>query len=79
MNIDSRQRTEKKTDVRQQRDGMFAELYRTRPEPMAVLANAKGHAACKETAINLFLLASETPAAGSSPVRQCPCGSIPPI
>jgi len=49
---------EKRQVVRQQRDEMLAELYKTKPELKARLAKAAGYATFKQTDMNLFLLAS---------------------
>lgn len=49
---------EKRQVVRQQRDGMLAELYKTKPELKDRLAKAAGYATFKQTDMNLFLLAS---------------------
>ncbi len=49
---------EKRQAVRQQRDEMLAELYKTKPELKDRLAKAAGYATFKQTDMNLFLLAS---------------------
>ena len=49
---------EKQQVVRQQRDEMLAELYKTKPELKDHLAKAAGYATFKQTDMNLFLLAS---------------------
>ncbi len=49
---------EKRQVVRQQRDAMLAELYKTKPELKARLPQAAGYATFKQTDMNLFMLAS---------------------
>ena len=49
---------EKRQVVRQQRDAMLAELYKTKPELKDRLQKAAGYATFKQTDMNLFLLAS---------------------
>ncbi len=49
---------EKKKVVRQQREEMLAELYKTKPELKTRLPKAAGYATFKQTDMNLFLLAS---------------------
>lgn len=49
---------EKRQVVRQQRDDMLAELYKTKPEVKGRIAQAAGYATFKQTDMNLFLLAS---------------------
>jgi lipid-binding SYLF domain-containing protein len=49
---------EKRQTIRQQRDDMLAELYRTKPEMKERLKKAVGYATFKQTDVNLFLLAS---------------------
>jgi lipid-binding SYLF domain-containing protein len=49
---------EKRQTVRQQRDEMLAELYRTKPEMKDRVKRAAGYATFKQTDVNLFLLAS---------------------
>jgi hypothetical protein len=49
---------EQRQVVRQQRDEMLAELYRTKPDLKDRLSKAAGYATFKQTDINLFLLAS---------------------
>ncbi len=49
---------EKRQVVRQQRDEMLAELYKTKPELKDRIAKAAGYATFKQTDVNLFMLAS---------------------
>jgi lipid-binding SYLF domain-containing protein len=49
---------EKRQTVRQQRDEMLAELYRTKPETKERVKQAAGYATFRQTDVNLFLLAS---------------------
>jgi lipid-binding SYLF domain-containing protein len=49
---------EKRQVVRQQRDEMLAELFKTKPELKDRFAKAAGYATFKQTDMNLFLLAS---------------------
>lgn len=49
---------EKRQVVRQQRDEMLDELYKTKPELKSRIAKAAGYATFKQTDMNLFLLAS---------------------
>lgn len=49
---------EKRQTIRQQRDEMLAELYKTKPEMKERIKNAAGYATFKQTDVNLFLLAS---------------------
>jgi lipid-binding SYLF domain-containing protein len=49
---------EKRQVVREQRDEMLAQLYKTKPELKARIPKAAGYATFKQTDVNLFLLAS---------------------